>query len=239
MTENELYHHGILGMKWGVRRFQPYSSTGPRKGGATGKEVGEAARKPTRAERRAEKKLAKQRKKALAKARVAKEEKQKEQEAFEKKKKEIADSGSARLVEKNAHMFSNAELRDLRERINLRAELKAIGNVQTNRKVDRFINYLRTADSFMSTNINLYNNLAAASNSYLDNRGKLTTDNYMGPITRDIKRPVTRGADKGASNFREFLDNPNKAGLTFTDSEIEAIKKRAVNIAAIEKALSH
>lgn len=40
VDSNELSHHGILGMKWGIRRFQPY-----RKGEKKGKEVDEAAEK--------------------------------------------------------------------------------------------------------------------------------------------------------------------------------------------------
>lgn len=39
--ESELYHHGIKGQKWGIRRFQPYPKGEKPKGG---KEIGEARR---------------------------------------------------------------------------------------------------------------------------------------------------------------------------------------------------
>lgn len=40
-TDNELYHHGIKGMHWGIRRFQPYQPGAKVKGG---KEVGAATK---------------------------------------------------------------------------------------------------------------------------------------------------------------------------------------------------
>lgn len=41
LEQNELYHHGILGMHWGVRRYQPYPSD--YKG--NGREIGQALKK--------------------------------------------------------------------------------------------------------------------------------------------------------------------------------------------------
>lgn len=38
MNANELYHHGILGQKWGIRRFQPY----PKSYSGDGKMIGVA-----------------------------------------------------------------------------------------------------------------------------------------------------------------------------------------------------
>lgn len=45
MSSDYIAHHGILGMKWGIRRFQPYGRGYTRIDGKRGKETGQAKRK--------------------------------------------------------------------------------------------------------------------------------------------------------------------------------------------------
>lgn len=49
ITNNELYHHGVLGMKWGIRRYQPYGTAYDAE--HKGKFVGERKTKKTRSDR--------------------------------------------------------------------------------------------------------------------------------------------------------------------------------------------
>lgn len=106
-ADDVLEHFGIMGMKWGIRRFQPYSTRG-RRSGKRGKEIGEAAK-------------VKVNKRVKAKAAPFKTKRQ--EDRFSKKNQKIREKQMKEDV-KNRHLLSYKELERKVNRLELEKKLR-------------------------------------------------------------------------------------------------------------------
>ena len=104
--EDELYHHGVLGMSWGDKNGPPYPL------GGINKKVARVEYKAKKEKERRLKKL----QKAAKKARKVKAKNAKQEAEILKKKQKLVKEGDLDKIRKNANLFTNEELQYVIER---------------------------------------------------------------------------------------------------------------------------
>ena len=175
LDSNELYHHGILGMKWGVRRYQNKDGTlteAGKKRYDTGRKVGffEARRiKKKRAE------AAKKRSETLAKKKAEEESAQR----HEAEKQEAIRSGNATQIAKFQNELSNQELRDVLARLDSKQRLADLVTKETPKKETKLDKAMKIAEKgakyadIAEKGIKVYNTFAKVSNAFADDNNQL------------------------------------------------------------------
>lgn len=138
--DNELYHYGVLGMKWGVRKSRAPSS---RTGRKTRKKKWSFLSKKSK----------KQKTKNNTPA--------KKEMTVEEKKDLIIKSQSAKTLYQNRDLFSDDELRQTYQRLMLEKNLRDLSSSEKSRGaqyVDSFIKFTDTANKVVGGGITFYKN---------------------------------------------------------------------------------
>lgn len=157
---NELYHYGVKGMKWGIRRYQPY-----RRGSrpSWGKEVGAAKKVQIRnpvssyIKRRKLTNIEDKRISNLEKARQAAAQKRE----HEKAKKKAIEEGNATEILKYKNELTTQELQDAASRIQWITKLNDYSRDEMDRKFNKMNNFMTKAEKankWATTGIGIYKN---------------------------------------------------------------------------------
>ena len=214
MYENYLAHYGILGMRWGVRRYQnrdgSLTAEGRKRLGI--KDSGSPRHAPSNAQKRSRQEHAEA-------ERVRKEAEAKEQR--EKEKKLALEKGTAADVLKFKGELTNKEMQDAVNRINLEKQLSSLSKVDVKStwdKMDSLVNTAVKIKDYANKGIEMYNLIAKVHNSFASENeqmklidGNSTTDEKKKAEQKRVDRLLRTGSAE------EILEAAKKGRLSDAD----------------------
>ena len=242
IMDDYIAHHGILGQKWGVRRFQNPDGTRTAAGkvrynGNGGKKQGIIDKVMAGAKNA---KLNKQRKAALEKARQAKAAKAE----YEAEKKKALESGDYKQIQKYANELSTAEIKSALDRADTLARLDQ--NVAKNTPkqkdvwdtIDDVANKVGTATNAFNRGKDAWNSFANAWNTFADDDSMLPELGTNFAEQKEKKRKEAAEAVRKAQveEITKTVD-PSKVMKNqslFTDAELKSAKERIGNYEALK-----
>lgn len=187
---DELYHHGILGQKWGVTNGPPY----PLKEGDHSAAEQKMARRSTRQERIAARRARKQQKHEIKM--------QKKAAKAEHKRQEILRKGDAKAVSKLKGNISNDEYREVFQRLQNERYLDELTSSQmkeVSAKINSMKNILSNIKTSSDAAIDFYNNGASIYNTIIKAKqldGKMLDKKEMQLVPRKQKGDGDKKNDK-------------------------------------------